>query len=90
MFKKSLEYGQAGDNVGVLLRGTKRDDVRRGQVRPYFPSTGVRSCHSSSILHRSQVLAAPGSVKTYKKFEAEIYVLTDKEGGGVLTFFSLS
>jgi elongation factor Tu len=39
MFRKLLDEGQAGDNVGVLLRGTKRDDVERGQVL----------CHPSSI-----------------------------------------
>ena len=32
MFRKLLDEGKAGDNVGVLLRGTKRDDVERGQV----------------------------------------------------------
>ena len=32
MFRKLLDEGQAGDNVGVLLRGTKRDEVERGQV----------------------------------------------------------
>jgi len=32
MFRKLLDEGQAGDNVGVLLRGTKKDDVERGQV----------------------------------------------------------
>ena len=32
MFRKLLDEGRAGDNVGVLLRGTKRDDVERGQV----------------------------------------------------------
>jgi elongation factor Tu len=32
MFRKLLDDGQAGDNVGVLLRGTKKDDVERGQV----------------------------------------------------------
>ena len=32
MFKKLLDEGQAGDNVGLLLRGTERDDVERGQV----------------------------------------------------------
>jgi elongation factor Tu len=32
MFKKLLDQGQAGDNIGVLLRGTKKDDVERGQV----------------------------------------------------------
>ena len=32
MFRKLLDSGEAGDNVGVLLRGTKRDEVERGQV----------------------------------------------------------
>jgi elongation factor Tu len=32
MFRKLLDQGQAGDNIGVLLRGTKKDDVERGQV----------------------------------------------------------
>ncbi len=32
MFKKSLDEGQAGDNVGILLRGVEKDDVERGQV----------------------------------------------------------
>ena len=32
MFKKTLDEGQAGDNVGLLLRGVKREEIRRGQV----------------------------------------------------------
>ena len=32
MFRKLLDQGQAGDNLGILLRGTKREDVERGQV----------------------------------------------------------
>ena len=32
MFRKLLDEGEAGDNVGVLLRGTKREEVERGQV----------------------------------------------------------
>ena len=32
MFRKLLDEGRAGENVGVLLRGTKREDVERGQV----------------------------------------------------------
>jgi len=32
MFRKILDHGEAGDNVGILLRGTKRDEVERGQV----------------------------------------------------------
>ncbi|PON52866.1 Translation elongation factor [Trema orientale] len=65
MFKKILDQGQAGDNVGLLLRGLKREDVQRGQV-----------------------IAKPGSLKAYKRFEAEIYVLTKAEGGRHTAFFS--
>ena len=47
MFRKTLDQGQAGDNVGVLLRGTKRDDVERGQVlaKPgsITPHTGFKA-----------------------------------------------
>lgn len=32
MFRKTLEYGEAGDNVGILLRGIQREDIERGQV----------------------------------------------------------
>lgn len=42
MFKKSLEQGQAGDNVGILLRSLKREDVLRGQVSA--PLVAVAAC----------------------------------------------
>lgn len=44
MFKKMLDYGMAGDNVGALLRGVNRDDIRRGQVlaKPGSISTGSK------------------------------------------------
>lgn len=58
MFRKLLDEGRAGENIGVLLRGTKRDEVERGQV-----------------------LAKPGSIKPYSKFESEVYVLNKDEGG---------
>ena len=65
MFRKLLDQGEAGDNVGVLLRGTKREEVERGQV-----------------------LSAPGSIKPFKKFKAEAYVLKKEEGGRHTPFFS--
>ncbi len=50
MFRKLLDQGQAGDNVGLLLRGIKREDVERGQVvikpgttTPRTPSSRARS-----------------------------------------------
>jgi elongation factor Tu len=43
MFRKLLDRGEAGDNVGVLLRGTKREDVERGQV---LAAPGVITPHT--------------------------------------------
>lgn len=65
MFRKLLDQGEAGDNVGCLLRGISRTDVERGQV-----------------------LAKPGSIKPYTKFEGQIYVLSKEEGGRHTAFFS--
>ena len=45
MFRKLLDEGQAGDNVGLLLRGTKREDVERGQV---VVAPGTTTPHTSS------------------------------------------
>jgi len=47
MFRKLLDEGRAGDNIGVLLRGTKRDEVERGQVvakpKSIMPHTGFKA-----------------------------------------------
>src|SRR6266436_6660906 len=65
MFRKLLEGGRAGDNIGALLRGIDKDEVQRGQV-----------------------LAKPGSIKPFKKFKAEVYVLGKDEGGRHTPFFN--
>ena len=65
MFRKLLDEGQAGDNIGALLRGTKKEEVERGQV-----------------------LCAPGSITPHTNFEAQVYVLTQAEGGRHKPFFS--
>ena len=65
MFHKLLDTTEAGDAVGVLLRGVDRDEVERGQV-----------------------LVAPGSMKPYRKAEAEVYVLSQAEGGRHTPFFT--
>ena len=64
MFKKLLDEGRAGDNVGLLLRGIEKEGVERGQV-----------------------IAKPGTIKPYKKFKAEVYVLSKEEGGRHTPFF---
>jgi len=65
MFRKILDEGRAGDNVGCLLRGIKREEVERGQV-----------------------LCKPGSITPHTKFNAEVYVLKEDEGGRRTPFFS--
>jgi elongation factor Tu len=65
MFRKSLDEGQAGDNAGILLRGTKKDEVERGQV-----------------------LCKPGSITPHTEFMAQVYVLTQAEGGRHKPFFN--
>ena len=53
MFKKQLNEGQAGDNVGLLLRSLKREDVVRGQARsqekPFFKGESLYKLSSSTI-----------------------------------------
>src|SRR5262245_58126992 len=65
MFNKTMDQGQAGDNVGCLLRGVEKNDIERGMV-----------------------LAKPGSVTPHTKFEAEIYVINNEEGGRHTPFFN--
>jgi elongation factor Tu len=57
-FHEALAEGRAGDNVGLLLRGVRREDVQRGQL-----------------------IVAPGSIQLGAAGEAELFVLTAKEGG---------
>jgi len=65
MFRKTLDEGQAGDNIGVLLRGIEREEIERGQV-----------------------VAIPGSITPHTAFEAEVYILSQDEGGRHTPFFS--
>lgn len=65
MFRKLLDQAQAGDNIGVLLRGITRKEVERGQV-----------------------IAKPGTIKPHTHFVAQVYVLTQAEGGRHKPFFN--
>ena len=65
MFHKLLDQAEAGDNVGLLLRGIAKNEIERGQV-----------------------LCKPGSIHPHKKFVAQVYVLTEKEGGRQKPFFA--
>ncbi|KAJ7070962.1 elongation factor Tu [Mycena amicta] len=65
MFHKELDRAEAGDNLGVLLRGLKREQLSRGHL-----------------------IIAPGSMKSVKKFLAQVYVLTKDEGGRYTPFMA--
>ncbi|XBT18290.1 MAG: elongation factor Tu [Candidatus Shikimatogenerans sp. Tduv] len=58
MFNKTLDKGIAGDNVGLLLRGINKNEIKRGMV-----------------------ICKPNTIKSYNKFEAEVYFLKKEEGG---------
>ena len=64
MFRKELDFAQAGDNVGLLLRGVAKEDLERGMV-----------------------ISAPKSITPHNEFTAQVYVLTQKEGGRHKPFF---
>ncbi|KAJ7925859.1 elongation factor Tu GTP binding domain-containing protein [Mycena leptocephala] len=65
MFHKELDRAEAGDNLGVLLRGLKREQISRGHL-----------------------IIAPGSMKSVKKFQAQVYILTKDEGGRYTPFMA--
>ena len=65
MFHKTLDVTEAGDAVGILLRGVDRDEVERGEV-----------------------LAKAGTMASYKRAKARVYVLSRDEGGRHTPFFT--
>jgi len=65
MFRKILDEALPGDNVGLLLRGVKKEEVERGMV-----------------------VVKPGSIRPFKKFKAQVYVLKKEEGGRHTPFFT--
>lgn len=95
MFHKSLDRAEAGDNLGALVRGLKREDVRRGMVM----------CKPGSILPHRKIQAQVG--KNYRYFKiisdiciwsvytdllvlsfSQVYVLSKEEGGRHKPFVS--
>jgi elongation factor Tu len=65
MFKKTLDFAQAGDDCGILLRGITNADVKRGML-----------------------LTKPGLTTVHRNCKAEVYVLTESEGGRKSPFFT--
>jgi len=72
MFRKSLEYAQFGDSVGVLLKGIKKRENKK----------------EAEDVKRGYILCKPGLVKPYNKFTAKVYILSAKEGGRKSSFVS--
>ena len=66
MFRKLLDEGQAGDNVGVLLRGTKREEVERGQVlaKPGTITPHTKFKAEVYVLSKEEAAATPRSSPT--------------------------
>ena len=75
MFRKLLDEGEAGDNIGVLLRGTKREEVERGQV---LAAPGSITPHTKFTCE-CYILT---------KEEGQVYILTKEEGGRHTPFFN--
>lgn len=65
MFNKVLDLGEVGDNIGILLRNIKKNNVKRGYI-----------------------LAKPNTVKSFKLFESNVYILSKSEGGRHKPFLS--
>src|ERR1035441_1083664 len=95
MFRKILDEGRAGDNLGALLRGTKKEEVERGQVL-CKPGTITPHTNFEAAVHRStkdevdrgKVLGNPGPITPHPTFEAAVSVLTKGEGGRHKPFFA--
>lgn len=72
MFRKSLDFAQFGDSVGVLLKGIKKRENKK----------------EAEDVKRGYILCKPGLVKPYSKFTAKVYILSAKEGGRKSSFVS--
>ncbi len=82
MFRKLLDEGQAGDNVGVLLRGTKREDVERGQV---LAKTGSITPHTKFEAEVYILTKEEGGRHTpfFKGYRPQFYFRTTDVTGAV-------
>ena len=80
MFRKLLNRGEAGDNLGALLRGIKREDIRRGQVlcKPGSCTTHTRYNFFSLLFFSFSPFL---SNLHFTRFEGETYILDASEGG---------
>jgi elongation factor Tu len=82
MFKKLLDEGQAGDNVGCLLRGIERDDVQRGQV---LAKPGSIKPHTKVVEHVYVLSKEEGGRHTpfFNGYRPQFYVRTTDVTGAI-------
>ena len=82
MFRKLLKQGQAGDNVGVLLRGLKRDDIERGQV---IATPGSITPHTKFVAEVYILTSQEGGRHTpfFKGYRPQFYFRTTDVTGAV-------
>ena len=82
MFRKSMKQGQAGDNVGILLRGLKREDIERGQV---IATPGSITPHTKFEAEVYILTSAEGGRHTpfFKGYRPQFYFRTTDVTGAV-------
>ncbi|KOR28883.1 elongation factor Tu [Achromatium sp. WMS2] len=82
MFRKLLDQGQAGDNIGVLLRGTKREDVERGQVLAK-PNTITPHTHFESEVYILKKEEGGRHTAFFTNYRPQFYFRTTDVTGAV-------
>jgi elongation factor Tu len=85
MFQKSIEYGQAGDNVGILLRGVTRDDIERGMV---LSKAGTITPHTNFEAEVYVLTKEEGGRHTpfFTGYRPQFYVRTTDVTGAITQF----
>jgi len=85
MFQKSLEFGQAGDNVGILLRGVTRDDIERGMV---LSKAGTITPHTNFEAEVYVLTKEEGGRHTpfFTGYRPQFYVRTTDVTGAITQF----
>lgn len=85
MFQKSLEFGQAGDNVGILLRGITRDDIERGMV---LSKAGTITPHTNFEAEVYVLTKEEGGRHTpfFTGYRPQFYVRTTDVTGAITQF----
>ena len=83
MFRKLLDEGQAGDNVGILLRGVERDDLQRGQV---LAKSGSITPHKKFTAEVYVLKKEEGGRHTpfFKGYRPQFYIRTTDVTGSVV------